>query len=211
MTRTDPTRIPELMSRDRGLLDALLDATVLAHVAFVTADGTPGVLPTAAIRWGDELLVHGSTGSRWMRLAAGAPAVVSIAVVDGVTVARSAFESSLLYRSAVLFGSFRRLEAQEKARALAAVTDRLIPGRVAEVRGSTPRELAATMVLAMPIREWSLRVSDDWAEDPEHDVAGDAWAGQVRFGDRPATVLGAPDLRAGIPVPLSVQDLRARH
>lgn len=211
MTRTTPTRLPETMSTDRAALDALLDSAIVGHVAFVTDDGLPAVLPTAVARRGDEIVVHGSTGSRWMRLVAGCPAVVSIAAVDGVVVARSAFESSLLYRSAVLFGRFRRLQGEEQRVALNAVTDRLIPGRVAEVRPSTKRELAATLVLALPIDEWSLRISDGWPEDPDDDVAGPAWAGHVRFGDRPTEVAAAPDLRAGIAPPPSVAGLRAAH
>ncbi len=154
------TRLPEKMSSDRDALDALLDSTVLAHVAYVDDAGAPGVLPTAAVRWGDRLLVHGSTGSRWMRLASQDPVTVSIAAVDGVVVARSAFESSVLYRSAVLFGRFTRLAGTELADALDVVTERLIPGRRVELRASTAKELAATMVLAMPIDDWSLRISD---------------------------------------------------
>jgi uncharacterized protein len=203
--------MPERMSFDREALDALLDSVMVAHIAFVAEDGSPGVLPTAVARWGNEILVHGSTGSRWMRLVSGAPAAVSITAVDGVVVARSAFESSLSYRSAVLFGRFRTLEGQEKQDALIAVTDRLIPGRVAEVRASTSKELAATLVLAMPIEEWSLRMSDHWPEDPESDVAEDVWAGKVRFEETPTTIHEAPDLRAGIPVPISVSSLRPAH
>lgn len=198
------------MSRDRAALDAVLDAVAVAHVAYVTEDGGPGVLPTAAARWGDELIVHGSTGSRWMRLvSSGTPVAVSIAAVDGVVVARSAFESSLVYRSAVVFGSFQRLEGERKSAALDVLTERLIRGRVAEVRRPMKKELAATLMLALPIREWSLRASDDWPDDTDDDVAGPAWAGQVRFGERTTQVLRAPDLRAGIPIPASVRALRA--
>ena len=108
--------MPEMMSHDRGALDALFDATIVGHVAFVDEDGGPAVLPTAVVRWGDRLVVHGSTGSRWMRLAAGSPAVVSITAVDGIIVARSAFESSVSYRSAVVFGSFETLKSALRRR-----------------------------------------------------------------------------------------------
>ncbi|HEY8590523.1 MAG TPA: pyridoxamine 5'-phosphate oxidase family protein, partial [Naasia sp.] len=100
MSRTHPTRMPELMSRDRRELDELLDSTLVASVAYTAEDGTPSVLPTGFARWGDSIVIHGSTGSRWMRLASGTPAAVSVTAVDGIVVARSAFESSLLYRSA---------------------------------------------------------------------------------------------------------------
>ncbi|QDZ16767.1 pyridoxamine 5'-phosphate oxidase family protein [Humibacter ginsenosidimutans] len=203
--------MPELMSRDRSALDALLASTIVGHVAYVDETGAPGLLPTAVARWGDELVVHGSTGSRWMRLVAGAAAAVSITAVDGVIVARSAFESSLAYRSAVVFGAFRRLDGDEKLEALDVLTERLLPGRVAEVRRPTKKELAATLVLAMPLDEWSLRVSDGWSEDPDDDIASDAWAGVVRFGARPTSAAVAPDVRGGIPMPPSVTGFRAAH
>ena len=120
-----------------------------------------------------------------------------------MVVARSAYESTLLYGSAVLFGSFAPLADAEKLAALNVVTERLLPGRTAEVRRPSARELAATTMLAMPIGQWSVRLSDGWPEDPDSDVAGPAWAGHVRFGAPPATVSGAPDLRPGMPVPPS--------
>ncbi|EAR24620.1 flavin-nucleotide-binding protein [marine actinobacterium PHSC20C1] len=199
--------MPELMSHSREVLDALLDSIIVGHVSYVSEDGTPGVLPTAIARSGDELIVHGSTGSRWMRLVSGAPAAVSVTSVGGIVVARSAFESSLIYTSAVLFGSFRVLAGDEKSNALEALTEKLIPGRVNEVRSNNKKELAATLVLSLPIQEWSVRVSDYWPEDPDDDIAGDAWAGQVRFGKQPVTVLDAPDLRAGIAAPESVRSM----
>lgn len=201
--------MPDLMSHERADLDALLDSGVLAHIAFVDDDGTPAVLPTAVARWGDLLLAHGSTGSRWMRrVASGAPTAVSVAVVDGVIVARSAFESSLLYTSAVLFGSFRVLEGAEHETALDVLTDRMLPGRTAEVRRPHRRELAATLVLAMPIETWSLRRSDGWPEDPEDDIAGPAWAGVLRYGEPAVTRHPAPDLRPGIAEPGSLDAIR---
>jgi uncharacterized protein len=207
-SRTSITRIPEKGVTDRAALDALLDEVYLGHIGLVR-DGAPVVIPTAVVRDGDRVLVHGSTGSGWMRgLASGAPACVTVTALDAVVVARSTFESSFHYRSAVLLGAFTRLDGDDKARALDAVAERLIPGRVAEVRASTPRELAATMVLAMPIDEWSLKVSADWPEDPAADVAGDAWAGVLPL-TRPTVreALAAPDLRAGIPLPPSVRGL----
>ena len=193
------------MSRDRADLDALLAGTVLAHIAFVDDDGTPAVIPTAVARWGDRLLVHGSTGSRWLRrIASGTPVAVSVAAIDGVVVARSAFESSLVYTSAVVFGSFAPVADADKAAALDVLTERLLPGRTAEIRPSNARELVATLLLAMPIGEWSLRRSDNWPDDPADDVAGPAWAGVLRYGAPPLTVHPAPDLRPGIPEPGSI-------
>jgi nitroimidazol reductase NimA-like FMN-containing flavoprotein (pyridoxamine 5'-phosphate oxidase superfamily) len=199
------------MSTDRTYLDALLASTVLGHIGFLDEDGHPVVMPSAVVRWGDLLLTHGSTGSRWLRrIGSGVPVSVSIAVVDGVVVARSAFESALLYRSAVLFGSFSRIEGERKRDALDALTDRLIPGRVAEIRPSTTKELAATILLSMPIETWSFRMLDDWPHDPPEDVAGEAWAGQVRYGPPAVAVVSAPDLRPGIDPPASVEQVSCR-
>jgi len=142
MPRTEPTRLPELMSHDRDELDALLASTVLAHVGLVV-DGHPVVIPTAAAAWGDRLLIHGSTGSTWMRrIADGAPVCVSIAAIDGVVVARSAFESAVMYRSAVLFGAFTELEGPEKEKALDALdgTSRTEVGQVLNVTNTAEPE-----------------------------------------------------------------------
>jgi nitroimidazol reductase NimA-like FMN-containing flavoprotein (pyridoxamine 5'-phosphate oxidase superfamily) len=161
------------------------------------------------VRDGDRVLAHGSTGSRWLRhLAAGAPACLAVTAFDALVVARSAFESSMRYRSAVLFGQCQAItEPDAKRRALDVITDVLIPGRSAEVRASTAKELAAVLVLALPIAEWSLKVSEGWPEDPPEDVAGPAWAGVLPVVQRYDQPLAAPDLRDGIPLPPSVQRL----
>lgn len=196
------TRMPERMSASRTELDDLLDSQLLGHVGVAT-DGEPAVFPTLIARDGDRLLLHGSTGSRWMRAAAeGAPVCVSVTEVGGIIVARSAFESSVVYRSAMIFGTCRRAPDQEAA--LAVLTNRVLPGRTTEVRPSTPKEYAATMALELPIDQWSLRVNDHWPEDPPEDVAGDSWAGVIRLGPAPAVIESAPDLRGDIPVPPSV-------
>ena len=203
-----PIRLAEKASTDRAVLDALLDASYVGHFGLVTDDGTPVVVPTAVVRDGDRVLAHGSTGSRWMRaLAAGAPTSLAVTALDGLVVARSAFESSLHYRSAVLFGRCAPVPAEEKERVLDLVTERLLPGRVAEVRRPTKAELAATLVLAMPIDDWSLKVSDDWSEDGPDDVAGPAWAGVVPLRQSYSEPRPAPDLAPGIKVPASVRDL----
>lgn len=207
MSRTRLTRLPEKASTDWSALCRLLDEALTVQVA-VVAEGSPLVIPTAAARDGDRLLIHGSTGSGWMRrLATGVDACVSATVVDAVVIARSAFESSYRYRSAVLFGSFTEVAGSAKVKSLDLVVDRLIPGRVAELRAPTSRELAATMLLAMPISEWSLKISDGWPEDPEDDLAGPAWAGVVPVRTAYGVPLPAPDLRPGITVPDSVRTL----
>jgi hypothetical protein len=141
------------------------------------------------------------------RLADGADACVTVTALDGLVVARSAFESSMHYRSAVLFGRCSTVPAVEKLRALDRLTDALIPGRRAEVRRPTARELSATLVLALPIERWSLKISAKWPEDPQTDVAGDAWAGVVPIRMTYELPVPAPDLRDGIDVPPSVTRL----
>lgn len=214
MTRppTRVTRLGEKQTASREALDALLASTPLATIALVR-DGHPTVFPTGFTRVGEDLVVHGSTGSPWLRaLASGAPAAVSVTTLDGVVVARSGFESSFHYRSAVLFGVFEPVPEADKVRYLDALTDAFIPGRVAELRPSTRKEIAATLALRMAITtdNWSLKVSAGWPEDPDSDVAGDAWAGVVPM----ATVYGdprpAPDLTAGIGVPQSVRSMTDR-
>ncbi len=165
--------------------------------------------PTAVARVGDRLVWHGSTGSGWMRLlASGVPVAVGVTALDAVVVARSRFESSFRYRSAVVRGTPLVLEGDEKAQALDALVERILPGRAAETRESSAKELAATLVLALPLDDWVLKVSDDWPEDAEEDLAGDAWAGVVPLSTSYGEPVPAPDLRPGIDVPESVRRLR---
>ena len=202
------SRLNEMQSMSRNQLDELLDSTPLATVALVR-DGHPVIFPTGFARIGDELVIHGSTGSPWMRaLSAGSSAAVAVTALDGVVVARSGFESSFRYRSAVIFGVFERVPEADKVKYLERLTDSFIPGRAAELRASTRNELAATLPLRLPIGEdnWSLKISAGWPEDPE-DVAGDAWAGVVPMSVAYGAPLPAPDLRPGIAVPESVREM----
>lgn len=199
------TRIAEKSRFERVELDQLLDTVHIGHVGLVV-DELPVVLPTAVARDGDRLLLHGSTGSHWMRrVADGADIAVAVTGFDGLVVARSAFESSIHYRSAVLFGPCEQLTGSDKRRCLDLLTTALLPGRVAELREPTDKELAATLVLALPIEHWSLKVSAGWPDDPPDDVAGPAWAGvipaRISYGDP----VPAPDLAPGIAVTPSVR------
>lgn len=205
------TRLPDKQSGDLAELHRLLDDTNLGHVALGVGEEV-SVVPTAVVRVGDSLVWHGSTGSGWMRsLAEGSPVAVSVAALEAVVVARSRFESSFWYRSAVVRGRPRRLEGEERLRALDAIVERLVPGRLAETRDNDTRELAATMVLAVPLDDWVLKVSDGWPEDTDEDIAGDAWAGVVPLVTGYGTPRPAPDLRPGIDVPASVRGLSDRR
>jgi nitroimidazol reductase NimA-like FMN-containing flavoprotein (pyridoxamine 5'-phosphate oxidase superfamily) len=211
MSRTlVPTRMGDRASTDRSVLDALLDGVLVAHVGLSLEEG-PLVIPTGFARDGDRLLLHGSSGSRWMRaLAAGAECCVTVTALDAIKVARSGFESGMRYRSACLFGRCVALSGEEAVRALDVYTDRVLPGRSGEVRPSTAKEVAATLVLALPITEWSLKTAEGFADDPASDVAGDAWAGVVPLVTGYGEPIPAPDLRTGIEVPPSVRSLLDR-
>jgi uncharacterized protein len=201
------TRLSEKQDTSRSSLDELLDSTPLATVALVR-DDHPVIFPTGFARIGDDFVIHGSTGAPWMHaLAAGAQAAVAVTALDGVVVARSAFESSFHYRSAAIFGVFEQVPEADKVGYLETLTDTFIPRRVAELRESSRRELAATMALRLPIGEtnWSLKVSAGWPDDPEEDVAAGAWAGVVPLTVSYGAPLPAPDLIPGTPVPPSVR------
>jgi nitroimidazol reductase NimA-like FMN-containing flavoprotein (pyridoxamine 5'-phosphate oxidase superfamily) len=159
-------------------LRRLVRQVPVGHLAFVDK-GNPRVLPIAIAAQDDDpptILLHGSTGSHWLRLVAtGIPVSLAVTAVDGLVVARSAFESSIHYRSAVMFGSCTPVIPEAREAVLELLTDALIPGRVAEIRRPHQRELAATLVLRMTIEEWSWKVSDGWPDDPADDVAGPGW------------------------------------
>jgi uncharacterized protein len=210
MARTTITRLRTKASQDRSELNLLLDSVHIGHFALVAEDGQPVVLPTAVARDGDRMLAHGSTGSGWIRrLAAGTPTSLAVTSLDALVVARSAFESSMRYRSVVIFGQCTPLtDPDEKLRALDTVVEALLPGRLAEVRSPTRKELAKTLVLALPITEWSLKVSAGWPDDPPEDCAGLAWAGVIPVEICCRAAIPAPGLRTGIPVPESVRRIQ---
>lgn len=209
---TRVSRLREKQRTERANLDELLDSTPLATVALIR-DDHPVAFPIGFARLGDDLVIHGSTGSPWLRaLSDGVPAAVSVTTLDGVVVARSGFESSFHYRSASLYGRFATVSDDEKAAVLEALTDAFIPGRVAELRASTRRELAASLALRLPItaENWSLKVSDGWPEDPDEDIASGAWAGVVPLTVEYGTPRRAPDCDPGIPEPDSVRSMTGR-
>lgn len=207
---TTVSRLPEKQRTSRRQLEELLDSTPLATIA-VIRDGHPAIFPIGFVRMGDELVIHGSTGSPWLRaLARGASVAVAVTTLDGVLFARSAFESSFQYRSACLFGTFEQIPGEDKVRYLETLTDTFIPGRVAELRASSRKELAATMALRLLIGDsnWSLKIGDGWSEDPEEDIAAGVWAGIVPLTTHYGEPQRSPDCDPEIPVPASVRAMR---
>jgi nitroimidazol reductase NimA-like FMN-containing flavoprotein (pyridoxamine 5'-phosphate oxidase superfamily) len=202
-------RGPKKGRYDRASIDAVLDSGLLAHVAFVDED-VPVCIPMLYARVGDVIYIHGSTRSRMIRtLAAGAPACVTVTVVHGLVLARSAFEHSANYGSAVAFGTFAVVEAaEERMRALEAFTEKLIPGRWDEVRQPSAKELKATDILAMEIDEASAKVRMGPPDDDDSpDALIDTWAGVLPI----VTSYGAPEpspgLRPGIELSESARRL----
>jgi uncharacterized protein len=178
-TRTRIRRLPEKAVRDRDALNAVIDAGLVAHVG-IAVDGQPFVMPCGHARDGDRLLLHGSTGSRLFRaLADGAPACVTITLLDGLVVATSLFESSMHYRSAVVLGTGAALRGADKRAALDVLADALLPGRRVDARPPNRRELAATTVIAIPIHEWSLKISDSPPDAVPDDEGWAPWSGVV--------------------------------
>lgn len=199
---TPVKRLPRKESHDRRDLLEILHRSRIAHVAI--DDGGPIILPVAIAPWrdGNEVLLHGSAASRLFRkLSEGAPACISLTILEGLVLARSAFESSMNYKSLIAFGVGRTLEGSEKEEALLALTEHLFPERSQELRVSSEKELKATTIITFPLDDYTVKVSDKEPEDPESDLKERVWAGVVPI----AQVLGEPiptsNLDPSIPLP----------
>jgi nitroimidazol reductase NimA-like FMN-containing flavoprotein (pyridoxamine 5'-phosphate oxidase superfamily) len=205
--RTRIQRLPEKAATEVEALRAVLDAARVAHVAF-QHDGSPVNIPTACARDGERLLLHGSTASRMMRtLATGVPVCVAVTLLDGLVLARSAFESSMHYRSAVIYGSTTPVE--DKLVALRAMSEAWMPGRWNTLRPPTAKELAATLVLELALTEWSVKVSNGDPDDPPEDLDEPVWAGVLPILTSYGVPVPAPDLRGDPPVPGYLGDWKA--
>ncbi len=199
-------RLPAKAVRDRAALHAVLDAGLVAHVAVTGEGGQPFVVPVAYARDGERVVFHGSTGSRLFRgLAGGAPTCLTVTLLDGLVLARSTFESSMHYRAAMVLGSCTVLRGKDKAAALERITEHLLPGRWAEARQPNRKELAATLVLALPLDETSVKVSDGPPDDQPDDLTLPVWAGTVPLTERFGRPVPAPDLAFDLPVPAYVR------
>jgi nitroimidazol reductase NimA-like FMN-containing flavoprotein (pyridoxamine 5'-phosphate oxidase superfamily) len=199
-------REPSRGRYDRATIDAVLDRALVAHIAFVS-DGQPYCVPTLCARIGDRVLIHGSAASRMLRgLAAGAPACLTATCTDGIVLARSVFNHSINYASAMVLGELEAVtEPADKLAALQAFTDKLVPGRWDEVRAPSAKELKATAILALAIDEASakLRTGPPSAEDPEVQ----AWSGVVPIVTAYGEPVPAPEQAAGFPLSPAVARL----
>ncbi len=203
---TTPSRARERVSYDRDLVHQVLDEALVCHLAFI-ADGKPVVLPTIHARAGERVYVHGSTGSRPLLLAAGGalPVCLTVTVIDGLVLARSAFHHSVNYRSVVAHGDARLVTGDaERRTALDAIVDRAAPGRSAQCRPADARELAATAVLALDLAAVSAKQRTGPPRDDAADLTGPWWAGVVPISVQRGEPERAPDLAPGVLIPGSL-------
>lgn len=202
--RTERTRVrrsPARASYDPALLRAILDEAVASHLAFVQ-DGQPYAIPTLHARIGDRVYVHGSSASRALREAQALPACLTVTLIDGLVVARSAFNLSVNYRSAVILGQAQLVPEDEKLAALEAFTNQIVPGRWDDVRPPTAQELKATSVLALSLEEASVKTRQGPVTEGPEDVAFGGWAGVIPM----TTVFGAPETAGDVPDGMAMPD-----
>ncbi len=211
--RTTLKRLPQRGSFERQQINEILDEGFICHVGFVV-NGEPVVIPTGYARAGDELIIHGSQASRMLRqVGQGIDVCVSVTLIDGLVLARSAFHHSMNYRSVVIFGRARLIEdREEKMSALTALSEHMIPGRWAEVRGPNDRELQLTTVLSIPLTEASAKVRTGPPVDDEDDYDLPVWAGVIPLQMTASEPIADPRLGANIPTPrYGIEYRRASH
>ncbi|OKK17786.1 hypothetical protein AMK16_23125 [Streptomyces sp. CB00455] len=203
--RTVPTRSRDRARYDRETVHSILDQAYVCHLGFIR-DGAPVVLPTLFGRVGEALYLHGSTGSRPLRAAGqadpGLAVCVTVTHVDGLVLARSAFHHSLNYRSVVVHGTAYQVTDEEECRiALDALVDHVVPGRSADSRPASAKELAATAVIRLDLTEVSAKLRTGGPNDDAEDLALPHWAGVVPVAPAYAAPVPSADLAPGIPVP----------
>jgi nitroimidazol reductase NimA-like FMN-containing flavoprotein (pyridoxamine 5'-phosphate oxidase superfamily) len=203
--RTVPTRSAERASYDKELVHSILDEGYVCHLGFVR-DGAPVVLPTLYARVGERLYVHGSTGSRPLRMTGqgdpGLPVCLTVTHVDGLVLARSAFHHSINYRSVVVHGTAHDVtDPEERRLALDALVDHVVPGRAADSRPANKKELAATAVIRLDLDEVSAKTRTGGANDEPEDLALPHWAGVVPVRRAYGTPVANADLEPGTELP----------
>lgn len=207
--RTKVRRLPDRGRYDRDTINAILDEGFICHVGFVV-DGQPYVIPTGYARVDDHIYIHGSAASRMLRnLSQGIDVCVTVTLVDGLVLARSAFHHSINYRSVVILGKADLVAgSDEKNRALEAITEHIVPGRWADVRWPNELELKATTVLKLPINEASAKIRTGDPKDDEEDYAMDVWAGVLPIDLTTGTPVGDARLDPEVAVPTYVSGYR---
>ena len=208
--RTRLRRLPERAAYDRETVHAILDEGFICHVAF-TVDGQPYALPTGYARVGETVYLHGSSGSR-LGLRPGMPVCVTVTLLDGIVLARAAFHHSFNYRSVIVLGRTRLVtDRNEKDEALSALVEHIVPGRTADVRPGSSRELAATAVLAVPLDEASAKVRRGDVKDDDEDYALPVWAGVLPLALVPGEPMPDSRLPPAITTPAYVAAWNRRN
>jgi nitroimidazol reductase NimA-like FMN-containing flavoprotein (pyridoxamine 5'-phosphate oxidase superfamily) len=210
---TDRARVhrhPERGAYDHATIDPILDEALICHLAWVTSEGEPRVIPTIHVRVGDILYVHGSQASRTLRaLRAGSMVCIETTIVDGLVLARSTPQHSMNYRSVVVFGSPREVTDREEMHvAQRALTDHVVPGRTADARSPNDKEYRETAIFALPLDEASAKVRTGPPLDPDEDLDLDVWAGVIPIDIVSGVPEPAPDLKTGIDPPAYAIDYR---
>jgi nitroimidazol reductase NimA-like FMN-containing flavoprotein (pyridoxamine 5'-phosphate oxidase superfamily) len=200
--RTRVVREPHRGVYDRAAAYEILDEGFICHVGFVV-DGQPFVIPTGYGRSGDHLYIHGSAASRMLRnLDRGVAVCVTVTLLDGLVLARSIFNHSMNYRSVVVLGTAVAVkDPNEKLEALHALSEHILPGRWADSRQPNEKELKQTMVLRLPIEEFSAKVRQGPPIDDEEDYSFPAWSGVIPLNLVPGLPINDPRLDANTPVP----------
>jgi nitroimidazol reductase NimA-like FMN-containing flavoprotein (pyridoxamine 5'-phosphate oxidase superfamily) len=191
------------VSYDRASARAILDEAIVCHVGFIV-EGRPVVLPHLHVRLGEVLYLHGSTGARAMRTARGdgLAVCVTVTLVDGLVLARSAFNHSVNYRSVVMHGTAQLVDdPQEKTTALAALVEAVTPGRTGGTRPPSRSELAATAVLRLELREVSVKIRTGPPEDDPEDLGLPYWAGVLPLVTSAGPPASSQDLAEGVDIP----------
>ncbi|MBR7836883.1 pyridoxamine 5'-phosphate oxidase family protein [Actinospica durhamensis] len=200
---TVPTRYRDRATYDKDAVHAVLDEALHCTIAF-QRDGRPMTLPTLHARVGETLYVHGSTGGRFALLD-GEPISISVTLLDALVLARSWFHHSLGYRSVVAMGDARVVrDAQERYDAMAALVDKIYPGRTTQSRPPAPKELAATAIVALDLEAVSLKRRGDQVADDEADLDGPYWAGSVPLRTVREAAVPTGDLDPAIALPAAL-------
>lgn len=209
--RSQLRRLPDRGSHEKEVIEKILDEGFLAHVGF-QVQGQPFVIPTLYGRDGDTLYLHGSAASRMLReLDTGLPACVTVTLVDGLVLARSAFNHSMNYRSVVAFGTAKKItDAAEKTRALHVISEHVLKGRWKDVRGPTEQELKATAVLRFVVDEASAKVRQGPPLDDEEDYSLPVWAGVLPLKLMAQEPVADPRMIEGVEEPEYVRKRRDR-
>lgn len=199
--RTRLRRMSDKAAHDKAAIHAILDAGPVAHVGYIL-NGAPHVTPTLQWREGDRVYWHGSAASRFLRAIEGTQACLTVTLTDGLVLARSGFEHSVNFRSAMLFGLVEAVtEPSAKADRLQAMMDQMFPGRWPQLRPMTAQELKATTILTMPIDEASAKIAAAQPDDPPEDRTWPVWAGIVPLVTSLGLPQPAPDCPPGQTLP----------